>query len=116
MDLVDLVYNTLSPLKIPVMWEIRPEKPPGISYHFFNESGILFGDGETKRSIVSCQIDIWFRRKEDVNLKNKVKKTMKNAGFLEPNSYTVYDDKVNLYHTVMVFNYNYEESEDNEYN
>lgn len=111
MDLIDLVYKTLSPLKIPIAWETRPERLPGISYHFFNEGGILFGDGEVERMSVSCQVDIWFKRKEDKELKNKVKKLMKNVGFLEPNSYTVYEDKVKLYHTVMVFNYHYKEGE-----
>ncbi|SHF13500.1 hypothetical protein SAMN02745784_02921 [Tissierella praeacuta DSM 18095] len=110
MDLVSLVDKTLSPLKIPVLWQIRPGKFPGISYHFFNESGILFGDGEVERMTVSCQVDIWSKDGHE-NIKKEVKKLMKKSRFLEPYSYDGYEKEVKLYHTVMVFNYHYKEGE-----
>lgn len=113
MDLINFVSDILEPLNIPIAWQIRPEGTPSISYHFFNERGGLFGNGGMERMSVSCQVDIWSKTGHGT-IKEQAKKLMKMGGFLEPICHDSYDsdeDKVKLYHTVMVFNYHYKEGE-----
>lgn len=110
MDLINLVYDTLSPLDVPVLWQSRPEDLPGITYYFFNEGGALYGDGDGVINSVSCQIDIWSRG-DYTQLKEQVKSALKKAGFLFSRATDTYEKDVKIYHCVMVFNYYFRESE-----
>jgi hypothetical protein len=59
MDLVDLVKETLDPLGVPVQFLERPKSAPCISFHFFNESGTLYGDGKPVVNGGMLQLDIF---------------------------------------------------------
>ncbi|WP_315122338.1 hypothetical protein [uncultured Clostridium sp.] len=107
MDLINLVYNTLSPLNVPILWQLRPTTLPGITYHFFDESGELFGEGQETLSMTSCQIDIW-SKDNYTDLKKNVRKIMKSNGFLFANGFDSFEADVNIYHKTLVFNYYYE--------
>ncbi len=40
------VYDALKDLKIPISWNVRPSAYPSITYFFYSEFGLVFGDGE----------------------------------------------------------------------
>lgn len=116
MDLITLAYDTLIPLGYPTIWQERPTTFPGITYHFFGESGELYGDGNIQNESVSCQIDIWVEKNantvSDYNrIKKEVKSAMKEAGFLFSSATDSYEDEVKLYHCVLIFNFYYESEE-----
>lgn len=111
MDLVDFVYDVLSPLNMPVLWQLRPNAFPGLTYHFFNEQGELYGDGKEKTGSVLCQVDVWSKDNYGA-IKKQVKTNMKEAGFLYVSATDTYEDDVRLYHCVLVFNYYFEDERD----
>ncbi|SDL20548.1 hypothetical protein [Natronincola ferrireducens] len=111
MDLINHVHSILSPLNIPVLWQLRPKNPPCISYHFFNEQGILYGDGEELTGSISCQVDIWSRN-NFTDIKKQVKSAMKSAGFLFSHADENFEEDVKLHHCFLVFNFYYRESEE----
>jgi len=107
MDLVNLVYDILSPLNVPVLWQLRPKDLPGITYHFFNENGELYGEGEEVIGGISCQIDIWSKTSY-TTLSKQVKTAMKKSGFYFVDGMDSFEEGVNIYHKTLVFNYYYE--------
>ncbi len=111
MNLIHHVYNLLAPLNVPVLWQARPETLPGITYHFYNDAGDLYGEGDIKTNRASCQIDIWAEG-DYTQLKKQVKSTLKKAGFLFSHGADSYEKDVRIYHCVIVFNYYYKESEE----
>lgn len=38
---------------------------PSITFHFYNETGIVFGAGKAAVETASCQIDFWYRKKTE---------------------------------------------------
>ena len=110
MNLIELVSDILTPIGIPVEYELRPNGFPSISYHFFGEQGELFGDGEIEQEMVSCQIDIWSKG-DYTQIKKQVRSAMKEADFLFVSADGNYEKDVNIFHGILIFNYYYE-SED----
>jgi len=111
MDLVQYVYDTLSPLGYPVDWQLRPKQPPCLSYHFFNEEPELFGNGEELIRSISCQIDIWSKGNYS-SIKEEVITAMKAGGFLfAPSPSDTYEEDAKLFHCVLIFNYYFEPEE-----
>lgn len=109
MNLIDLVSEILTPIGVPMKYELRPDSFPSISYHFFGEQGALFGDGELEQEVVSCQVDIWYKNKDDyIQIKKQVKSAMKKADFLFSNAMGTFEKDVRAYHEVLVFNFYYE--------
>lgn len=106
MDLINRVHTTLQPIGIPVEWQTRPETPPGISFHFYNEGGELFGDGEAVVDSCSCQVDIWAKG-DYTALKKQAKAAMKLAGFFFVDASDTFEADVKLYHGVLIFNFYY---------
>lgn len=107
MDLISLVYDILKPLNVPVLWQLRPESLPGITYHFFNEGGELYGDGEEETSGAACQIDIWGKG-DYTNIVEQVKKLMKQNGFLFMDGRDDFESEIKVYHKILIFNYYFE--------
>ena len=110
MNLIQEVYSILTPLNLPILWQRRPDKFPGITYHFFNETGELYGDGDYFTESVACQIDIWSKN-DYTEIKKQVKSAMKEAGFLFSNATDTYEKDVDIYHCVLTFNLYYESEE-----
>lgn len=107
MSFINLVHEILTPLNVPVLWQLRPQKPPGITYHFYNEQGELYGDGGEIAGSVACQIDIW-STVDYTNLKKQVKAAMKQCGFLFVDASDFFEEDAKVYHCVLIFNYYYE--------
>jgi len=108
--MINTVYETLKPLGIPIEWQTRPKIGDcghAVSFHFFDEGGLLYGDGEEELEGGTCQIDI-FSTTDYTQLAKQIKKLMKAKGFV-PDSMqadTIEDlGAMKLYHKVMTFSY-----------
>lgn len=110
--MIQKVYNILKPLNIPIQYVLRPEisNKIGISYHFFNESDNLYGDGEGKEFGGSLQIDI-FSTVDYTTVVNQVKDLMKANKFRLADMRDGDDSfsNVKYYHKILIFNYSEKE-------
>ena len=106
--MVDRIYQLLKPLGHPCQYILRPNLDRGvsISYHFFNRSRALRGDGKGRGFTQSVQIDVFYNR--DIgSLADDIIDIMEAAGFL----FSREDDDaeivggVRLYHKILVFNF-----------
>lgn len=108
--MINTVYKTLRPLGIPVQWQLRPDIGDHkfvVSFHFFNEGGLLYGDGEEELEGGTCQIDI-FSTTDYTKLAKQIKKLMKERGFVPDSmqSDTIEDlGASKLYHKILLFDY-----------
>lgn len=109
--MIELVYNILKPLNLPIEWQLRPSFDANqivLSYHFFDESDFEYGDGDSTEDIGSLQIDIFSEVDYSKTIK-KTKKVLKEAGFLyshaNPDTLEELDQNTVLYHKVLIFNY-----------
>jgi hypothetical protein len=111
---IQTVYNILKPLNIPTKYILRPDisgsSKIGISYHFFNESPNLYGDGEGKEEGGTLQIDI-FSTVDFASTVNQVKALMKANKFRLADGRDSDDSfsSVQYYHKILIFNYAEEE-------
>lgn len=112
--MIKTVYNILKPLDIPVKYILRPDisgsSKIGISYHFFNESPNLYGDGESKEEGGTLQIDI-FSTVDFTSTVNQVKVLMKANKFRLADGRDSDDSfsNVQYYHKILIFNYSEKE-------
>ena len=112
--MINTVYNILKPLSIPIKYILRPDisgsSKTGISYHFFNESPNLYGDGEGKEEGGVLQIDI-FSTIDFTSIVNQVKDLMKANKFRLADSKDSDDSfsNVQYYHKILIFNYSEKE-------
>lgn len=112
--MIQTVYNILKPLNIPVKYILRPDisgsSKIGISYHFFNESPNLYGDGEGKEEGGVLQIDI-FSTVDFTSTVNQVKTLMKSNKFRLADGRDSDDSfsNVQYYHKILIFNYSEKE-------
>ena len=105
------VYNLLKPLNLPVKFLQRPDfggNSIAISYHFFNETDMQYGDGEPNKNGGSLQVDVFSQGGDYTQTVNDIKTILTTKGFLF--SYSN-DDIENLgnseqiYHKIIRFNY-----------
>lgn len=112
--MIQKVYDILKPLNIPILYILRPEidssNKIGISYHFFNESDNLYGDGEGMEFGGSLQIDI-FSTVDYTTVVNQVKDLMKANKFRLADMRDSDDSfsNVKYYHKTLIFNYSEKE-------
>lgn len=108
--MIQKVYDILKPLNIPIKYILRPDisgtSKIGISYHFFNESPNLYGDGEGVEEGGTLQIDI-FSTIDFTSVVNQVKALMKDNKFRLADSRDSDDSmsSVQYYHKILIFNY-----------
>lgn len=113
--MIQKVYDTLKPLNIPALYMFRPEidnsNKTGISYHFFNESDNLYGDGEGMEFGGSLQIDIFsllsLSSLDHEKIVKKVRDLMKANKFRLADMRDSDDSfsNVEYYHKILIFNY-----------
>lgn len=108
--MIQKVYDILKPLKVPIQYILRPDisgsSKIGISYHFFNESDNLYGDGEGMEFGGSLQIDI-FSLVDYTDVIKQVKELMKSNRFRLVDMRDSDDSfsNVQYYHKILIFNY-----------
>ena len=112
--MIQKVYDILKPLNIPIQYILRPDisgsSKIGISYHFFNESDNLYGDGEGMEFGGSLQIDI-FSLVDYTDVIKQVKELMKSNRFRLADMRDSDDSfsNVQYYHKILIFNYSEKE-------
>lgn len=108
--MIQKVHDILKPLNIPVKYMSRPDiygsSKTGISYHFFNESPNLYGDGEGKEEGGSLQIDV-FSTTDFTSVVKQIKNLMKVNKFRLVDMRDSDDSmsSVRYYHKILIFNY-----------
>lgn len=110
--MITKVYEILEGLALPLDYNFRQDFDSTgmtISYHFFNEGALQFGDGEELLTGGALQIDLFVKHGIDFTHKNKeILKLMKENGFKREEVRTEYenvDGVGNIDHIIFVFNY-----------
>lgn len=110
----DKVYELLKTLKYPVKWQVRPKLDKAnttvISFHFFNQTNSLYGNGEGLKQGGALQIDV-FSLVDYTKTVDKIKKLFVDNKFRFAEMYDDIEEIGNnqAFHKVIIFNY--EESE-----
>ncbi len=109
--MINTVNNLLKPLNIPVRYILRPEinstNKIGISYHFFNEGYLAYGDGKGEEFGGSLQVDVFSTVDYSVIVK-QVRETLEMNGFKHADSRDTSDSlnsNIQYYQKTMIFNY-----------
>ena len=91
---------------LPTLTIPTPNIYPCITFHLYNESGELFGQGKATEEKASCQIDIWYKVKtvaildEISQLKQSI---IDEQYFSYPTKNTDYETTTKIYHTYFNF-------------
>ena len=81
MNLPQVVYDTLLPIKCIVTHMVRAKDLPSASYRIFDRRPTLHGDGKPIREEAYCWIDIWTINGKSKPISNEIKQHMANAGW-----------------------------------
>lgn len=106
MNLVQCVFEILSPLGVPIYWQLRPEEFPSITYEFIDEAGVLYGDGKEIQTGVQCQVDVW-SKSDYTELVDRVIEIMRVNGFIRSRASDDFEKVTKIYHKVIIFNFEY---------
>ena len=114
--MIQKVYGILSVIGVPVRYILRPDMSSaktGISYHFFNESYELYGDGKGAEFGGALQVDVF----STVDYSSTVQQIQT---LLEENKFRLADmrdsedsfdnvSNIKYYQKILIFNYNEKE-------
>ena len=80
------VYKYLEPIGVPLDHNFRPDMDRDhtmvMSYHFFGEGGLQFGDGAITEYGGSLQVDLFVKHRVDFShAKKRIKEVLTNKGF-----------------------------------
>ena len=111
--MIKKVHNLLKSIGLPLDHNFRPDIDRNntmvISYHFFGEGGLQFGDGEITEYGGSLQVDLFAKHRVDFsNAKNQIVEVLTKNGFvlLEANTEGENVDGIGkLDHIIFKFNY-----------
>lgn len=110
--MVTKVYNLLKQINVPLDYNFRPDfdnKNIILSYHFFNETGILYGDGDIVEFGGSIQIDLFVKHRTNfTSVKAQILDIMLNDNFRLANISIEAEDVDGLGkidHLIFIFNY-----------
>ncbi len=103
----DKVFDILKgATTVPVIKEAYPSIFPCLTFHFYNDGGALFGSGTATEEGASCQVDIWYKVKNE-SVKSAItslKQAIKNERyFAYPRCETTYETNTKIYHTYINF-------------
>ncbi|HHX11715.1 MAG TPA: hypothetical protein GX731_02755 [Clostridiales bacterium] len=105
------VYSLLKPLDMPIKFLERPDFGQNkmcVSYHFFNQGDMEFGDGNPTKKGGSLQVDVYSKKVDYTSIVSDIKNILSNANFM---LFDKRDDLENLsnseqiYHKILIFNY-----------
>lgn len=92
---------------IPVVDEAKPDIGPCITFHFFSETGALFGGGAATEESASCQVDIWYKKKEEKVSTTiaRIKRAIADNRLCSyPEKDYIYESGNKIHHTYFTFN------------
>lgn len=107
-DIIGLIYDTLSPLNVPVIegWYDEELNKTHITVHEYLEQEDDFFNDENTTIEHNIQIDIWSKDSiKAEKLKNRIKKLLKSNNFEYSQGESFYEKKVKVYHKGMRFSY-----------
>jgi hypothetical protein len=91
---------------VPVLPDGIPDIIPCVTFHFFSETGALFGAGKATEEAASCQVDIWYQVKSD-EIKSTIsgiKEAIKNKRtYSYPMKGYIYEPGSRVHHTYFTF-------------
>jgi hypothetical protein len=79
---------------------------PCITYHFFTDSGAVFGSGKATEEVASCQVDFWYKVKTNAIKEaiSSVKQAIVNeTTFTQPDKQHLFENDTKIYHTYLTF-------------
>lgn len=80
--------------------------PPYVTFHFYNDGGALFGSGTATEEGASCQVDIWYKVRNDAvkSAITSLKQAIKNEKYFSyPTIEGNYETNTKIYHTYITF-------------
>lgn len=85
--MINKVHTLLKSIGLPLDHNFRPDIDSNsnmvISYHFFDEGGLQFGDGEITEYGGSLQVDLFAKHRVDFSIaKKQVVKILTKNGFI----------------------------------
>lgn len=102
----ELLKTAVKGTNVPVIEEAYPNIFPCVTFHLYNESGALFGSGTATEEGASCQVDIWYKAKND-DVKSAIASTKQAIAneryFAYPSTETTYETNTKIYHTYINF-------------
>lgn len=91
---------------IPVIDKPFPDIFPCVTFHLYMENGLLFGGGSATEETVSCQVDIWYKVKND-SIKAEIKKIKQAIASQKYCTYPqmgyMYETNTKIHHTYFAF-------------
>jgi hypothetical protein len=102
----DLLKAAVQGLKVPVIDKAFPDVFPCITFHFYNESGALFGAGTATEEDAMCQVDIWYKVKTEFvkTAIAAIKQAIINERYFSfPKMETVQETATKIHHTYINF-------------
>lgn len=103
------IKNLLKTVKgIPVIDDVLPsrENYPCITFHLYQENGLLFGSGDAEETGASCQVDVWYKVKNELikNKINEIKQVIVNTQYFSyPTKDTYFEKDTKIWHTFYNF-------------
>lgn len=92
----------------PVIFDEEEAKNtfPCITFHFYNESGAVFGAGKANTETAYCQIDFWYKERTEVikqaisNVKSAI---IQESTFTYPERDYIFETDKKMHHTYFTF-------------
>ncbi|MGD9700676.1 hypothetical protein [Acinetobacter sp.] len=102
--MINLVSQKLGEIGLPVLWQIRPESFPSLTFSFLSEYGEIFADDKEIETAYLLQVDIW--SKDDYSaIAILVKTKLSELGFHRTAEYDDYENNTKIYHKILRFSY-----------
>lgn len=79
---------------------------PCITFHFYNETGAVYGSGKAVEETAGCQIDFWYKAKTEAVKQAiaDVKQAIVNeTKFTHPEKGHLFETDTKIYHTYFTF-------------
>lgn len=110
--MIQKVYDILKQLNVPIKYILRPDisgsNKIGISYHFFNESYNLYGDGKGKEFGGVLQVDI-FSTVDYTDIVQQVRTLLEQHNFrladMRDSEDSFEEGGLKYYQKILIFNY-----------
>jgi len=110
--MIQKVYDILKQLNVPIKYILRPDisgsNKIGISYHFFNESYNLYGDGEGEEFGGVLQVDI-FSTVDYTDIVQQVRTLLEQHNFrladMRDSEDSFEEGGLKYYQKILIFNY-----------
>ena len=104
MNIINHIADCLSELNVPVLWNLRPNTFPSITFTVFLSQPEYYGDGKVKGIRHYIQVDVWSKN-DYTGLVNSVNTALRQYEFIKQSEGDSFEPEVNVYHKIMKFNY-----------